>query len=157
MIIAQTYARLNRLTILQNICEATGLRSVEYFETIHNYINLTDGIIRKGAVSAHGGERLVIPLNMADGMLVCEGKGEPDWNYSAPHGAGRMHSRGKAKELLSMEAFRQRMMGIYISNLSESLLDESPMAYKDADEIINNISDTVFIEDRLNSVLNIKA
>jgi RNA-splicing ligase RtcB len=129
----------------------------EAIETVHNYINFEDKIIRKGAVSAHEGERLVIPFNMRDGVIVCKGKGNKKWNYSAPHGAGRILSRRKAKETLSMEEFKSEMEGIYTTTATLATLDESPMAYKDKDVIIEAIQETVEIEFFMKPVYNFKA
>lgn len=165
MVIAQCYASLSREIMLKNIKTACA----EYIvynpddelvsETIHNYISFDENeiIIRKGAISAAAGKSIQIPLNMADGTLICEGKGNSEWNYSAPHGAGRLYSRSAAKKSLSMDDFKERMEGVYISNMSESLLDESPMAYKNGDEIKALISDTATIVHHLKPVLNVKA
>ena len=126
-------------------------------ETPHNYISPCDDIIRKGAVSARNGELLVIPMNMADGILLCVGKGNPDWNCSAPHGAGRLLSRTAAKEQLSMEEFKRRMSEVYSTSVCESTLDESPMAYKPTDEIRALIVPTVQVIDVIKPVINLKA
>ena len=159
MRIAQDYARLNRGVMAQVIMHFFGESAWnnEAIETVHNYINFEDKIIRKGAVSAHEGERLVIPFNMRDGVIVCKGKGNKKWNYSAPHGAGRILSRRKAKETLSMDEFKSSMEGIYTTTATENTIDESPMAYKDKDVIIEAIQETVEIEFFMKPVYNFKA
>lgn len=130
---------------------------VNRFETIHNYIDFSRMILRKGAVSAELGEKLLIPINMRDGSLICVGKGNPDWNYSAPHGAGRLMSRSKAKELLSMEEYQESMNGIYTTSVSRATIDEAPQAYKSMEEIKNAITDTVEIIDTIKPIYNFKA
>lgn len=157
MKIVQQFATLNRATIANIIIEAVGFTEVNRFETIHNYIDLSRMILRKGAVSAELGERLLIPINMRDGSLICIGKGNPDWNYSAPHGAGRLMSRSKAKEQLSMEEYQISMNGIYTTSVSKSTIDEAPHAYKPMDEIIRMVADTVEIEDIIKPIYNFKA
>lgn len=157
MSIAQTYASLNRQTIIKRISYALGWKTSSVIETVHNYINFKDLIIRKGAISAHENEIVVIPMNMADGILLCRGKGNIDWNYSAPHGAGRLFSRSAAKENLSMETFKERMLEVYSTSVCENTLDESPMAYKNADEIKELIEPTVDIIDTIRPLINIKA
>lgn len=157
MYISQAYASVNRYTILHLILERMGWQSGKVIETVHNYISPKDGIIRKGAVSAHLGEELIIPMNMADGILLCRGKGNEDWNCSAPHGAGRLFSRTAAKEQLSMDEFRERMSDVYSTSVCESTLDESPMAYKPTDEIRSLIEPTVEVLDVIKPVINLKA
>ncbi|NLL17794.1 MAG: RtcB family protein [Clostridia bacterium] len=157
MKIVQQYAVCNRRAIVDEIVNGMGLTIVEQFTTIHNYIDLDSMVLRKGAISARKGEKVLIPLNMRDGSLICMGKGNPDWNYSAPHGAGRLMSRRKAKEILSLEEFRQSMKGIYTTTVNKSTLDECALAYKDMDEIINNIRDTVQILDHIKPVYNFKS
>lgn len=157
MSIAQTYASLNRQTIIKRISCALGWKTSSAIETVHNYINFDDLIIRKGAISAHENEIVVIPMNMADGILLCRGKGNPDWNYSAPHGAGRLFSRTTAKEKLLMETFKERMAEVYSTSVCESTIDESPMAYKSTDEIKELIEPTVDIIDTIRPLINIKA
>lgn len=159
MLICSGYASLNRYLICDIILGKLLGKSTKDFkciETVHNYIDLDSNIIRKGAVSAKEGELLVIPMNMRDGSLVCVGKGNKEWNYSAPHGAGRILSRGKAKELVSLEEFKESMQGVYSTCVSESTLDESPMVYKDMVEIINNIGDTVDILKVIKPIYNFK-
>ena len=114
-------------------------------------------ILRKGAVSAQTGEKLLIPINMRDGSLICSGKGNPDWNCSAPHGAGRLMSRGEAKETLTLSEFKKQMEGIYSTSVSRSTIDESPMAYKSIDDIVSNISDTADITEIIKPIYNFKA
>jgi RNA-splicing ligase RtcB len=157
MYIAQAYASVNRYTMLHLILRRMDWQSGKVIETVHNYISPKDGIIRKGAVSAHLGEELIIPMNMADGILLCRGKGNEDWNCSAPHGAGRLFSRTAAKEQLSMEEFRQRMNKVYSTSVCESTLDESPMAYKPTGEIRSLIEPTVEVLDVIKPVINLKA
>ena len=155
MKICQLFAKLNRECIAYSII---GGRLVgDPFHTIHNYIELETNMVRKGAISAKKGEKVLIPINMRDGSLLCVGKGNEDWNCSAPHGAGRIMSRSKARESISMESFRESMTGIYTTSVCESTIDESPMAYKSMNEIINNIKDTVDILDVLKPVYNFKA
>ena len=131
-------------------------RHIEEFENIHNYIS-DDNMVRKGSISAKKGERSIIPLNMRDGSLLCTGKGNPDWNYSAPHGAGRVLSRTQAYEQIKMEDFEESMKGIYSESVNDSTRDESPMAYKPADEIIANIADTVSVDNIIKPIFNFKA
>lgn len=127
------------------------------FHTIHNYIDTENMILRKGAISAYKDERILIPVNMRDGSILAMGKGNPDWNYSAPHGAGRLMSRTKAKESLSMEEYKHTMEGIYTTSVNEATLDEAPMAYKSLEDIIDVISESVDIIDIMKPVYNFKA
>lgn len=157
MRITQNYADLNRLAILSEIYKQTGLVHTNIFTTIHNYIDIDNMILRKGAVSAQKDEKLIIPINMRDGSLICRGKGNSNWNYSAPHGAGRIMSRSKAKEILSLKEYRDSMKGIYSTSINFDTIDEAPMAYKPMEEIINNIKDTVEILDIIKPVYNFKA
>ncbi len=157
MRIAQRFAALNRQAITEELLRAMGWRARERFATVHNYIDLEQGILRKGAVSAQAGERLLIPINMRDGSLLCRGKGNEDWNFSAPHGAGRLMSRAEAKSALSVEEFRRQMQGVYSSSVGRGTLDEAPMAYKSMDDIVENIAPTADIECVLRSVYNFKA
>ena len=157
MKIAQEYAEINRKCILKTIVTLFGIRDVsDAYESVHNYIDLKKGIIRKGAISALKGEKVIIPLSMGDGVILGTGKGNEDWNYSAPHGAGRKLSRSKAKATLDLEEFKDKMKGIYTTCISKDTLDESPMAYKDADETIKYIEDTVENTKRLLPVYVIK-
>jgi len=160
MKIAQGFASSNRKLMAKMILEGVfslDMDKVEQIESVHNYINFEDNIIRKGAISAQKGERVVIPFNMKDGVSVGVGKGNSAWNYSAPHGAGRILSRKKAKETLTMEEYKSEMEGIYTSCISQDTLDESPMAYKSKDLIINAIAETVDIEFLMKPVYNFKS
>ena len=157
MRLCQHYADLNRFLMAQTIIKCLELKSTgRVFTTMHNYIDKS-GIIRKGAVSARNREPLIIPLNMRDGSLLCTGKGNEDWLQSAPHGAGRLMSRAKAKETLSMDKYSKEMQGIYSTSVCESTIDESPMAYKSAKEIESLIGDTVEIVKRIKPIYNFKA
>ncbi len=157
MRVMQRYAQLNRRIIAETILKKCKLHAVDQFETIHNYIDTDRMILRKGAVSAMKGERLLIPINMRDGALICVGKGNPDWNESAPHGAGRLMSRTEAKNTISMKAYRDAMSGIYTTCVGSGTLDESPFAYKPMDDIISNIGPTVDIVSRIRPIYNFKA
>lgn len=158
--LCQFFAKWNRSHILMSILGGLGLYSIFQerfvFETVHNYIS-SDGIIRKGAVSAKAGEKLLIPLNMRDGSLICIGKGNLDWNCSAPHGAGRLYSRQKARETFSVAEYQKQMKGIFTTSADKSTLDECPMAYKPAEEIIEAIEPTVEIVKRIRPIYNFKA
>lgn len=153
----QIFANDNRWNIAMLIINGLQLSYVDFFTTRHNYFNIHSGIIRKGAVRAENGEQLIIPLNMRDGSLICRGKGNEDWLCSAPHGAGRLMSRTKAKETLTMEEYRKGMQGIYSTSVCESTIDESPMAYKSAEEIEALIGDTVEVVKRIKPIYNFKA
>lgn len=158
MVIAQTYAEFNHRAMAHSIF--VGLRDVEAVDMIHsmhNFIDTRDWIIRKGAIRAYKGERMIIPFNMRDGLLICEGKSNADWNCSAPHGAGRILARNQAFKTLNMDEFKSEMEGIYSTSVCKSTLDEAPMAYKDKDVIINAIQDTATILDTVKPILNIKA
>ena len=157
MRIAQEYAEFNRKAIADTIIEKMGLHVEDRFSTIHNYIDLDNMILRKGAVSAREGEKLIIPINMRDGSLICTGKGNPDWNCSAPHGAGRLMSRSAAKDNFSVEEFAHEMAGIYTTSVGRDTLDECPMAYKPMESILQNITDTVTVEKIIRPVYNFKA
>ena len=157
MAIMQRYAALNRQTIRDCILDGLKLHEAEFFTTVHNYIDLEHGILRKGSVSARAGERLLIPLNMRDGALICVGLGNDDWNQSAPHGAGRLFSRTQAENSFTLSAFRKSMEGIYTSTVSQDTLDECPMAYKDPQTIIAAIGDTVQIEKQIRPIYNFKS
>ena len=157
MKIAQNYAHLNRRAIMDVIVQSMGFHIVEQFSTIHNYIDIDNMILRKGAVSAQSGEKLLIPINMRDGSLICTGKGNEDWNYSAPHGAGRLMSRSKAKELFTVSEFEKEMDGIYTTSVGQSTLDECPMAYKSMSDIVDNIAPTVSIDVIIKPIYNYKA
>lgn len=157
MNLVQQHAVANRMTIVRQIIKNMKLHVEDEFTTIHNYIDVENMILRKGSVSAQKGERLLIPMNMRDGSLICIGKGNEDWNYSAPHGAGRLMSRSQAKETVSMNEFKNSMKGIYTTCIDRSTIDESPMAYKKMQEIIDNIGDTVEIVDIIKPIYNYKA
>lgn len=157
MKMVQAHASANRAAIVDTITKHMGWHETERFETVHNYIDTENMILRKGAVSAQKGERLIIPMNMRDGSLICIGKGNPDWNYSAPHGAGRILSRSKAKEVISMQDFKETMSGIYSTSVTEATMDEAPMAYKPMQEIMDNIADTVEIVKIIKPIYNFKA
>lgn len=157
MAIVQGYASVNRKTMADIILKNMDLRAIDKFETIHNYVDIKNGIVRKGAVKADTGETLIIPINMRDGSLLCMGKGNEDWLCSAPHGAGRLLSRSKAKELLAMEDFKAAMDGIYTTSVCESTIDEAPMVYKPMEEIIECIRPTVDIVNVIKPIYNFKA
>lgn len=157
MKIIQEYARLNRQAMIDEIIKGMKLHMVEQFTTIHNYIDTDDMVLRKGAVSAKAGEKLLIPINMRDGSLICVGRGNDDWNQSAPHGAGRLMSRAAAKESFTVSEFKKQMNGIYTTSVNNSTLDECPMAYKSIDDIMNNIGDTVEITKIIKPIYNFKA
>lgn len=157
MSIVQAYASLNRFTIAHLICNNMGWRIKKHFETIHNYVDIKNKILRKGAVSAQLNEELIIPISMRDGSLICVGKGNKDWLCSAPHGAGRIMSRSKAKEILSIEDYQKEMNGIYTTSVCDSTIDEAPMAYKPIEEIIECIQPTVDIIKQIRPVYNFKA
>ena len=157
MKIVQHFAMLNRKAMMDEIVKGLGLHVTEQFTTIHNYIDTENMILRKGAVSAQAGEKLLIPINMRDGSLICIGKGNPDWNCSAPHGAGRLYSRKAAKESFTVSEFKKQMQGIYTTSVCPGTLDESPMAYKTMEDIVDNIGDTAEIIDVIKPIYNFKA
>ncbi len=157
MELCQEFARRNRELIAKILLGKAELTGVDAFHTIHNYIDVGELIIRKGAIAAHKGERVLIPINMRDGSVLAVGKGNADWNFSAPHGAGRIFSRSDAKERLDMDEYRAAMAGIYTTSVSAGTLDESPMAYKSLDDIIDVIGDTVDIVEVMKPVYNFKA
>lgn len=161
MNICQNYASINRRMIAGNILnkyfEAKETKYMDWFETIHNYISFEDNIVRKGAIKANQGEKVIIPMNMRDGSLICIGKGNADWNNSAPHGAGRIMSRIKAKETYSLDEFKKSMKGIYSTSVSEGTIDEAPFVYKPMQEIISNIQDTVEVQKIIKPIYNFKA
>ena len=155
--ICQRFARRNREVMADIILQRIGLEAANAFHTIHNYIDTSEMILRKGAIAAHEGERVLIPINMRDGSVLAIGKGNPEWNYSAPHGAGRIMSRSAAKERLDLEEYRREMAGIYTTSVNEATLDEAPMAYKSLSDIIGVIRDTVDIIEVLKPIYNFKA
>ena len=155
--ICQAFARKNREVIARILLERTGLTAGEAFHTIHNYIDTEERILRKGAIAAHAGERVLIPINMRDGSILAVGRGSADWNYSAPHRAGRIMSRKAAKEMLSMDEFRKTMANVYTTAVNKSTLDEAPMAYKSLADIIDVIADSVDVIEVLKPIYNFKA
>lgn len=165
MQLTQQHAAINRKCIADTIITKMDLHPVskdccydeDYFDTIHNYIDCDNMILRKGSVSAELGERLIIPMNMRDGSLICIGKGNPDWNYSAPHGAGRIMSRSQAKDKVNLDDFEESMKGIFSTSVCASTIDESPFVYKPMQEIMDNIKDTVEIVDIIKPIYNFKA
>lgn len=157
MEIAQRFALENRKLMTEMIVKHMNWQIVDYFDSIHNYIDIENHILRKGATDASKDKRLVIPLNMRDGSIIAKGKGNPDWNFSAPHGAGRVMSRKKAKETLNLAAFQETMTGVYSTSVVAATLDEAPFAYKEAQEIIRHIEDTVSIIGIAKPVYNFKA
>lgn len=155
--ICQNFARRNREKMAEILLQRTGLTAQEEFHTVHNYIDTDEMILRKGAIAAHKGERVLIPINMRDGSILAVGRGNEEWNFSAPHGAGRVMSRTQARQSIDMEAYRAAMAGIYTTSVSERTLDESPMAYKSLSDIIGVIGDTVDVIDVMKPVYNFKA
>ena len=155
--LAQDFAANNRKIIAEQIIRYMHFTEVDRFDTIHNYFDYDDNTIRKGATSAQNGKKLIIPLNMRDGSLICYGRGNEDWNYSAPHGAGRILSRSEAKDKLKMDMFKDEMKNVYTSSVDVTTIDEAPDAYKPMSQIIDNIGDTVRIVDRIKPVYNYKA
>ncbi|MBR6717289.1 MAG: RtcB family protein [Oscillospiraceae bacterium] len=157
MKLTQEFAMLNRKAMMDEIIRGMGLHAAEQFTTIHNYIDTEHMILRKGAVSARLGEKLLIPMNMRDGSLICIGKGNDDWNQSAPHGAGRLMSRAEAKASFTVSEYKKQMSGIYTTSVCRGTLDECPMAYKPAEAIIGCIGDTVEISEIIRPIYNFKA
>lgn len=155
--ICQKFARRNREKIAEVLLERTGMAAGEGFHTIHNYIDIEEMILRKGAIAAHKDEKVLIPINMRDGSVLAVGKGNPEWNFSAPHGAGRLMSRTKAKSTLSMEEYKNVMEGIYTTSVNEATLDEAPMAYKSLEDIIDVIKESVDVIEVLKPIYNFKA
>ena len=137
--------------------ERIGLEVEETFHTIHNYIDTKEMILRKGAIAAHNGEKVLIPINMRDGSVLAIGKGNLEWNYSAPHGAGRIMSRSKAKESLNIEEYKKSMSGVYTTSVNEATLDEAPMAYKSLEDIIDVIRESVDVIEVMKPIYNFKA
>lgn len=157
MKIIQKYAVLNRQAMMREIVKGMKLHVKEQFTTVHNYIDTDAMILRKGAVSAKKGEKLLIPVNMRDGSLICTGKGNEDWNESAPHGAGRLMSRSAARRAFTVSEFKKQMSGVYTTSVNKGTLDECPMAYKGMEEIVANIADTAEIDKIIRPVYNFKA
>ena len=157
MKIAQEFAILNRYTIAKTIADFMNWNIDDYFESVHNYISFEDNIVRKGAISAKKGQRVIIPINMRDGGIIGIGKGNDDWNNSAPHGAGRIMSRGKAKEVINLEEYKKAMENIYTTSVTEETKDEAPFVYKPIEEILNHIIPTVEVTKVIKPVYNFKA
>lgn len=157
MEIVQRFASLNRMTIAELILEYMGLHVADVFETVHNYIDIKNMILRKGAVSARKDERFIVPINMRDGSLICIGKGNEDWNCSAPHGAGRLMSRSKAKETVSMKEYENSMQGVYTTSVNSSTIDEAPQVYKSVSEIMKAITPTAEVVEVIKPIYNFKA
>ncbi len=155
--ICQRFARRSREKMAEIILQRTGMEAKSAFHTIHNYINVDEMILRKGAIAAHEGELVLIPINMRDGSVLARGRGNAEWNYSAPHGAGRLMSRSKARETLDMEAYRATMAGVYTTSVNERTIDEAPMAYKSLEDIIDVIRDSVEVIEVLKPIYNFKA
>lgn len=155
--VCQLFARRNRELMAKVLLERVGIEAGEAFHTIHNYIDTSEMILRKGAISAKAGEKVLIPINMRDGSVLAVGRGNPEWNYSAPHGAGRIMSRSTAKEKLSLEEYEETMKGIYTTSVSAATLDEAPMAYKSLEDIIDVIRDSVDVIDIMKPIYNFKA
>lgn len=155
--ICQNFAKRNRELMADIILRRTGMKSLESFHTIHNYIDVSEMILRKGAIAAHSGEKVLIPINMRDGSVLAVGKGNPDWNCSAPHGAGRLMSRTAAKNNLSLDEYKETMKGVYSTSINEDTLDEAPMAYKRLEDIIDVIKDSVDIIEVMKPIYNFKA
>lgn len=157
MKIAQRLATMNRKIIADILCHYLHISPIEQFETVHNYIDTDEMMLRKGAISAKKDEKVLIPINMFDGSLICIGKGNPDFNSSAPHGAGRLMSRKEAKRRLNLDDFRDTMKDIYSTTVNESTLDEAPDAYKPIAEILENIKETVDVIKHIKPIYNIKS
>lgn len=155
--ICQKFAQRNREKIAEILLDRAGLTGTDAFHTIHNYIDTDEMILRKGAIAAHKGEKVLIPINMRDGSVLAIGKGNAEWNYSAPHGAGRIMSRKKAKESLSLEDYKKTMKDVYTTSVNEATLDEAPMAYKSLEDIIDVIEEAVDVMDVMKPIYNFKA
>ncbi len=156
MNLTQIYAVKNRELLVNELVKKFKLTPVDSFSTIHNYIDVENLILRKGSISAQNGEKLIIPINMRDGSIIGIGKGNEDWNCSGPHGAGRILSRSKAKELLNMNEYKETMKDVFTTSVREETLDEAPMAYKSIDDILNNISDSIDVIDIIKPIYNYK-
>ena len=155
--ICQRFAKRNREKMAEIILERTGMTGTDAFHTIHNYIDTDEMILRKGAIAAHKGEKVLIPINMRDGSVLAIGRGNPEWNYSAPHGAGRLMSRRAARENLDLAEYKKTMEGIYTTSVNEKTLDEAPMAYKSLEDIIDVIRESVDVIDVMKPIYNFKA
>ena len=157
MKICQEYAKLNRYLIAKQIADYMGWLLNDYFESVHNYISFEDNIVRKGSISAHNGEKVIIPINMRDGCIIGVGTGNSDWNFSAPHGAGRLMSRTEAFNKISMEDYQKSMEGIFSTSVTPNTIDESPFAYKSKEEILKHITPTVDVIEIIKPKYNFKA
>lgn len=157
MQLVQHFADLNRKAMINEIIEGLKLDIIDQFTTVHNYIDTDWMILRKGAVSARKSEKLLIPINMHDGSLICIGKGNPDWNFSAPHGAGRIMSRTQARQALTLTQYKELMQGIFTTSVNKDTLDECPLAYKPMEDIMKHIGETADIIDRIQPLYNFKA
>lgn len=157
VVVCQSFARRSREKMTEIILERTGMTGADGFHTIHNYIDTDEMILRKGAIAAHKGEKVLIPINMRDGSVLAVGKGNPEWNYSAPHGAGRIMSRTKAKNELSLDQYKEEMAGVYTTSVNENTLDEAPMAYKSLEDIIDVIRESVDVIDVMKPIYHFKA
>ena len=155
--ICQRFAKRNREKMAEIILDKTNMKALEAFHTIHNYIDVDEMILRKGAIDAHDGEKVLIPINMRDGSVLAIGKGNEEWNYSAPHGAGRIMSRSAAKQSITLDEYKESMKGIYTTSVNDMTIDEAPMAYKSLEDIIDVIKDSVDIIDIMKPVYNFKA
>ena len=155
--ICQQFAQHSRERMAEIILEKTGMTALYSFNTIHNYIDTKEMILSKGSIAAHDGELVLIPINMRDGSVLARGKGNPEWNYSAPHVAGRLMSRTRARETLDLEAYRKTMEGIYTTSVNEATIDEAPMAYKSLEDIIDIIRESVDVIEVLKPIYNFKA
>lgn len=155
--ICQRFAKRNREKIAEVLLSGMGMNGKEAFHTIHNYIDTDEMILRKGAIAAHAGEKVLIPINMRDGSVLAVGKGNPEWNFSAPHGAGRIMSRTKAKSTLCLEEYKKEMAGVYTTTVNEATLDEAPMAYKSLEDIIDVVKETVDVIEVMKPIYNFKA
>lgn len=155
--ICQGFAKRNRERIAEVLLARTGMTGSDAFHTVHNYIDTDEMILRKGAIAAHDGEKVLIPINMRDGSVLAVGKGNPEWNYSAPHGAGRLMSRTTARASLNLDEYRKEMEGVYTTSVNEATIDEAPMAYKSLEDIIDVIRDAVDVIDVMKPIYNFKA
>jgi tRNA-splicing ligase RtcB len=155
--ICQDFAKRNREKIAEVLLARTGMTGSDAFHTVHNYIDTDEMILRKGAIAAHDGEKVLIPINMRDGSVLAVGKGNPEWNYSAPHGAGRLMSRTAARASLNLDEYRKEMEGVYTTSVNEATIDEAPMAYKSLEDIIDVIRDAVDVIDVMKPIYNFKA
>ena len=155
--ICQAFAKRSREKMAEIILERTGMTGGDAFHTIHNYIDTDEMILRKGAIAAHNGEKVLIPINMRDGSVLAVGKGNPEWNYSAPHGAGRIMSRTKARSELHLDEYKETMKDVYTTSVNKNTLDEAPMAYKSLEDIIDVIRESVEVIDVMKPIYNFKA